>query len=48
MLNSDDKELKMKARQMLIDGKTLDEIKSETGLRPKEVKRIQNEITKRF
>ncbi|GAA0730944.1 hypothetical protein GCM10008905_32810 [Clostridium malenominatum] len=48
MLHGDDKQLKARARDMLIDGKTFDEIKKATGLRPKTVKRIQAEIAKRF
>ncbi|MBV4450420.1 hypothetical protein KM792_12255 [Clostridium tyrobutyricum] len=43
-----DEEALNKAREMLIDGKTNDEIKEETGLRPKAVGRIQKEITKHF
>ena len=37
-----------KARQMLIDGKDWDEIRKETGLREKNLKRIQKEITSHF
>ncbi|WP_315117652.1 hypothetical protein [uncultured Clostridium sp.] len=41
--------LKMRAKEMLIDGKTMDEIRNETGLREKDIKRVQkNEITKKF
>jgi len=41
-------EKKKKAKEMLISGKTSKEIKDETGLRPKEISRIQQEITKHF
>lgn len=38
-----------RAKEMLIDGATYDEIKSCTGLREKEIKRIRkNEIDSRF
>jgi uncharacterized protein YerC len=37
-----------KAKEMLISGKTSKEIKDETGLRPKEISRIQQEITNHF
>lgn len=39
---------KKKAKEMILQGKTNKEIKSETGLRPKEVGKIQEEITKHF
>ncbi|MEW9095150.1 MAG: hypothetical protein AB2417_08705 [Clostridiaceae bacterium] len=48
MLEGNIEELKMRAKEMLIDGKTIDEIRSETGLREKDIKRVQNEITKEF
>ncbi|OBR96570.1 hypothetical protein CLRAG_04400 [Clostridium ragsdalei P11] len=41
-------EKKKKAREMLISGKTDKEIKDETGLRPKEISRIQQGITNHF
>lgn len=41
-------DLKKKAREMLIDGETADKIKEETHLRQKDIKRVQNEITKHF
>ncbi|MDW8799901.1 hypothetical protein P8V03_01885 [Clostridium sp. A1-XYC3] len=37
-----------KAKEMLLDGETLDEIKDNTRLRQKDVRRIQKEITKHF
>lgn len=41
-------EKKKKAKEMLIDGETNREIKSQTGLRPKTLGKIQKEITKHF
>lgn len=43
-----DEETLNKAREMLIDGKTNEEIKEGTGLRPKIVGKIQKELTKHF
>ncbi|WP_169735831.1 hypothetical protein [Clostridium lundense] len=48
MLEGNIDELKLKAKQMLIDGKTLDEIRRETKLRQKDIRRIQKEITAKF
>lgn len=39
----DDKSLKEKAKQMLIDGQSYDEIRAETHLRLKDIKRIERE-----
>lgn len=38
-----DKELREKAKQMLIDGQSYDEIRAETHLRLKDIKRIERE-----
>ncbi|MBC2397208.1 hypothetical protein BD780_002963 [Clostridium tetanomorphum] len=48
MLEGNIDELKLKAKKMLIDGKTMDEIRRETRLREKDIKRIQSEITAKF
>jgi hypothetical protein len=46
---SDDLEgAKKKAREMLLDGETLQRIKDETRLRQKDIRRIQKEITSHF
>ncbi|MBV7275292.1 hypothetical protein [Clostridium thailandense] len=46
---SDKKEgLKQEAREMLLDGETADKIKEKTHLRQKDIKRVQEEITKHF
>lgn len=37
-----------RAREMLLDGETIDKITEETRLRPKEINRIQREITNHF
>ncbi|MDU4890438.1 MAG: hypothetical protein RR844_02930 [Clostridium sp.] len=39
----DDKKLCEKAKQMLIDGQSYDEIRAETHLRLKDIKRIERE-----
>lgn len=39
----DDKNLREKAKQMLIDGQSYDEIRAETHLRLKDIKRIERE-----
>lgn len=39
---------KQKARDMLVKGEDWDEIRKETKLRQKDLKRIQKEITKEF
>lgn len=39
----DDKKLREKAKQMLIDGQSYDEIRAETHLRLKDIKRIERE-----
>lgn len=39
---------KRKAREMLLDGETLQRIKDETRLRQKDIRRIQREITSHF
>lgn len=39
---------KKKAREMLLDGETLEKIKLETRLREKDINRIQKEITSHF
>lgn len=39
----DDKNLREKAKQMLIDGESYDEIRAETHLRLKDIKRIERE-----
>ena len=39
---------KKKAREMLLDGETLQNIKDETRLRQKDIRRIQKEITSHF
>lgn len=42
-------EMKERAKQMLIDGRTYDEIMSQTTLRLKDIKRIQREeISNKF
>lgn len=47
-MNENEQQLKERARQMLIDGKTHKEIRTETHLREKDIGRIQREITNRF
>lgn len=39
----EDKNLREKAKQMLIDGQSYDEIRAETHLRLKDIKRIERE-----
>jgi hypothetical protein len=41
-------DVKKKAREMLLNGKTLQKIKDETRLRQKDIRRIQKEITNHF
>ena len=41
-------EAKKRARQMILDGETLDKIKDETRLREKDISRIQKEISTHF
>lgn len=47
-MNENKQQLKERARQMLIDGKTHKEIRTETHLREKDIGRIQREITNKF
>lgn len=48
MNKSKQMELMARAREMMIAGQTFDEIKSQTSLRPKDLKKIQNEINSHF
>ena len=48
MNKSKQMELMARAREMMIAGQTFDEIKSETNLRPKDLKKIQSEINSHF
>ena len=43
MYLEDDKNLREKAKQRLIDGQSYDEIRAETHLRLKDIKRIERE-----
>lgn len=47
-MNENKEQLKERAKQMLIDGKTHKEIRSITHLREKDIGRIQREITNKF
>ncbi|WP_164508987.1 hypothetical protein [Clostridium rectalis] len=48
MLEENMDDLKKMARQMIIDGKTNEEIRKKTNLREKDVKKIQKEIISKF
>lgn len=43
-----DSSLKEKAKKMMLDGESFDEIMAETKLRLKDLKRIQREINNHF
>lgn len=47
-MSENDMSLKEKARKMMIDGKSFEDIMSETKLRLKDLKRIQHEINNSF
>ena len=47
-MSENDMALKEKAKKMMIDGESFENIMSETKLRLKDLKRIQHEINKHF
>lgn len=47
-MNDKSEDSKKKAREMILDGETEDKIREETHLRQKDIRRVQEEITKHF